>query len=92
MVSSIETFEDQVRLFSEHGVVIAPHGAGLMNLMFARPFGSVIEIFPYRTHHNLYPGIARMMGLAHYPVHTYNGTSILSTEAVSSCRVVLLKT
>src|SRR5690606_29148055 len=30
-------FEDQVRLFRDAKAVVAPHGAGLANLVFARP-------------------------------------------------------
>jgi hypothetical protein len=71
-------FISQVNLVADHGVIVAPHGAGLMNLMFMPPFGAVVEIFPYQTHHNLYSGIAAMVGVAHYPVHTYNGTETLS--------------
>lgn len=69
------------------GVIVSPHGAGLMNLIFAPPFSAVVEVYPYHTHHNLYPGLAAMMGIAHYPVHTFNGSSILSVEQVCSSTV-----
>ena len=82
VVDKVPAFDDQVKLFADHGVIVAPHGAGLMDLMFSRPFSAVVEVFPYQTHHNLYPGIAHMMGIAHYPVHTYNGSSVLSIEEV----------
>ena len=78
-------------MFSEYGVILAPHGAGLMNLMFSRPFSAVVEVFPYQTHHNLYPGIAHMVGVEHYPVHTYNGTSVLSSEKVRCLSVTVLR-
>lgn len=38
-------FLEQVRLFSEARVVIAPHGAGLTNLVFCQPTTTVIELF-----------------------------------------------
>ncbi|MDJ0913387.1 MAG: glycosyltransferase family 61 protein [Desulfobacterales bacterium] len=37
---------EQVRLFSDVQVVVAPHGAGLANLVFSSPGTVVIELFP----------------------------------------------
>jgi capsular polysaccharide biosynthesis protein len=37
-------FEEQVRLFRNAQVVVAPHGAGLMNLIFSNPRTRVVEI------------------------------------------------
>jgi len=39
-------FEEQVRLFASAGIIVAPHGAGLANLMFCRPGTKVLEFFP----------------------------------------------
>jgi hypothetical protein len=39
-------FEEQARLFADAELVVAPHGAGLSNLVFCRPETRVIEIFP----------------------------------------------
>ena len=36
---------DQVALFSEARLVVGPHGAGLTNLLFAKPGTGVVEIF-----------------------------------------------
>ena len=47
-----------------------------MNMIFAMPFSAVVEVFPFATHHMLYAGMAGMLGLSHYPVHTFNGTRI----------------
>jgi hypothetical protein len=82
VVAKVPSFKEQLALFADHGVIVAPHGAGLMNLVFAPPFGAVVEIFPYQTHHNLYPAVSAMMGLAHYPVHTYNGSTIIDVDEV----------
>lgn len=46
-------FKEQLEIFSSHGVMVSPHGAGLMNAMFMVPYSSVIEIFPYHLDHNL---------------------------------------
>jgi hypothetical protein len=37
-------FEEQVRLFRNAEVVLAPHGAGLINLIFSKPGTRVVEI------------------------------------------------
>lgn len=39
------TFEEQVNLFANAEVVIAPHGAGLVNLAFCKPGTRVLELF-----------------------------------------------
>lgn len=39
----------QIRTFADAAVVIAPHGAGLTNLVFASPGSRVIELFPSGT-------------------------------------------
>lgn len=39
------TFDEQVALFYDADVVVAPHGAGLTNLLFA-PAARVVELFP----------------------------------------------
>ncbi len=83
------SIREQVELFSSHGVIVAPHGAGLVNLLFTPPFSAVIEVFPYHTHHKLYATMAAMAGIAHYPVHTFNGSSVLSSSKV--CAGVALK-
>ena len=37
---------DQIRTFAEAAVIVAPHGAALVNLVFASPGARVIELFP----------------------------------------------
>lgn len=39
-------FEDQVRVFSSARCIVAPHGAGLANLLFCERGASVLEILP----------------------------------------------
>lgn len=39
-------FVEQIKTFSSAKVVIAPHGAGLTNIIFAPPNTTVIEMFP----------------------------------------------
>ncbi len=41
-------FLNQARLFRNASTIIAPHGAGLSNLVFCQPGAEVLEIFPPR--------------------------------------------
>jgi len=38
--------EEQLRLFAEAELILAPHGAGLTNILFAPPGAGVIELLP----------------------------------------------
>ena len=82
IVNTVLPFKEQVAMMSTHGVIVSAHGAGLMNLMFAAPFSAVVEVYPFKTHHHLYTGLAAFMGLAHYPIHPSNGTEVWSQEQV----------
>jgi capsular polysaccharide biosynthesis protein len=42
-------FAEQVAMFANAEAVVAPHGAGLTNLVFCAPGTRVIELFPSRT-------------------------------------------
>ena len=77
-----QSFREQLQLFASHGVLVAPHGAGLMNEMFMAPGSAVIEIFPYHFHHNLYAILAGNVGVTHYPVHTWNGSYMWARSEV----------
>jgi hypothetical protein len=54
---------DQVDRFSESDVIVAVHGAGLTNLLFARPGTSIIEIFPENYVKSTYLWLAQRLGL-----------------------------
>ena len=77
-------FADQFALFSTHGIIVAPHGAGLTNTMFLPPGSAVIEMFPYHMHHTLYTGIAFNTGVVSFPIHASNGTIIWRRDPVGS--------
>jgi capsular polysaccharide biosynthesis protein len=56
----------QARIVREAEIVVAPHGAGLANLLFARPQTRVIEIVPAgRYNSTCYPEKSRIFGLHH---------------------------
>lgn len=56
------TVVEQVGLFAEAGVVVAPHGAGLANLVFACADTVVVELHTPRFHSACYYGLADALG------------------------------
>lgn len=42
VITQVPGFREQLELFSTHGVVVSPHGAGLTNEMFLVPFSAVV--------------------------------------------------
>lgn len=64
------SFEAQVRLFHDAEVVIAPHGAGLVNLLFSGPDTQILEFFG--TEHPLtwYYLLAQAMGQPYHYLYS----------------------
>ncbi|MBE9143888.1 tetratricopeptide repeat protein [Planktothrix mougeotii] len=58
--------EEQARLFAHAKVIIAPHGAGLTNLMFCRPETLVIELVSPHYIRHYYWIISQQLRLKHY--------------------------
>jgi Glycosyltransferase 61 len=59
----------QAKLVGESEIIVATHGAGLANLVFARPGTRIIEITPSGRHNaTLYPEKSRIFGLHHQVV------------------------
>ena len=57
---------EQAQLVHESETIVATHGAGLANLLFARPNTRVIEIVPAgRYNATCYPTQSRILGLHH---------------------------
>jgi capsular polysaccharide biosynthesis protein len=65
-------FHDQVSLFRDAEIVIAPHGGGLANLVFAKPGTRVIELFP-PGNIDLYYRLAMQLGLNYLFVKSGDG-------------------
>jgi len=70
------SFIDQVSLFFNAEVVVAPHGSGLANLVFASQYIQVVELFPYNQIRIPYWAIANRIGASYYyimsePVSSY---------------------
>lgn len=60
------TLAEQARLVYESETIVATHGAGLANLLFARPNTRVVEIVPKgRFNATCYPKKSRILGLKH---------------------------
>jgi len=66
VVLSGMTFKDQLRLFSQADVVLAPHGAGLANLVFCRPGTKCLELFSPAYVSDLYPVLSGILGVEYY--------------------------
>eukprot|EP00593_Proboscia_inermis_P011384 CAMPEP_0171312452 /NCGR_PEP_ID=MMETSP0816-20121228/22685_1 /TAXON_ID=420281 /ORGANISM="Proboscia inermis, Strain CCAP1064/1" /LENGTH=514 /DNA_ID=CAMNT_0011797813 /DNA_START=59 /DNA_END=1603 /DNA_ORIENTATION=- len=60
------SFEEQIELYSQSDVVIAPHGAQLTGIMFMPPCGAVLELFPHLYHTPyFFSSLANISGLVH---------------------------
>ncbi len=77
------TFRQQMDMVSSHGIFVAPHGAGLMNILFMPPQSSIIEMFPYHLDHTLYQTLAVLTGSANYPIHGVDGHIVWANDTVS---------
>ncbi|WP_158442059.1 MULTISPECIES: tetratricopeptide repeat protein [Planktothrix] len=62
------TVQEQANLFSQVEVIIAPHGAGLTNLVFCQPHTVVIELVSPHYLRPYYWQISQQLGLQHYSI------------------------
>jgi capsular polysaccharide biosynthesis protein len=65
VVLSELTFQEQVRLFAEASLIVAPHGAGLTNIGFCRPGTTLCELHMDSYVHWSFRRLAALRGL-HY--------------------------
>jgi hypothetical protein len=63
------TVLEQVYLFSQAEQIVAPHGAGLVNLIFANPQALVIELFQEHEDDSFWY-LSQVMGLNHHCIKT----------------------
>ncbi|KAK2153759.1 hypothetical protein LSH36_287g03032 [Paralvinella palmiformis] len=66
---------DEVRReFNKAAIVVAPHGAGLSNLLFCRPDTVVLEVICNPPHTNMcYTRLAHLLGLRYYALMSRGG-------------------
>jgi hypothetical protein len=57
--------EEQIQLFSEASLIVAPHGAALTNLVWCSPGTHVIELFTRSYVMDMYSRISHVLGLRH---------------------------
>ncbi len=57
---------DQVRLFNNAEIVVAPHGAGLTNLVFCQPQTKVVELFSPQYVNGCFWTLCEQVGLCYY--------------------------
>jgi len=57
----------QANLFREANLVISPHGAGLTNLLFASPGGTLVELFPETYVNQCYRVLAAAADWKYFP-------------------------
>jgi capsular polysaccharide biosynthesis protein len=74
VVLSRLTLDEQIILFRNARVIIAPHGAGLANVVFAAPGTVLYELFPSSYVNPAMNRLAQMQGL-HYWCDVYKGES-----------------
>lgn len=56
------SFAEQIRAFSRAEIIVGPHGAGLSNMVFARPGSIIIELFPPNYVNGCYWALAESCG------------------------------
>ena len=65
------SFDQQVELMAGTGILIAPHGAHLANVMFLPAHAVVVEMFPYLMKKNTYRHLASMMDVHYMPIYSW---------------------
>ena len=78
------SFSEQVGLFQQAEQIIAPHGAGLANLIWCQPGAKVVEFFSPQYLPECYWVIAKQIGLSYGYVVGENKPGILSPSDVRS--------
>jgi len=80
----------QIEKFRRARVVLAPHGAGLTNILFCRPHVTLIEIFPRGgVHGSMFARIASQRGFTYYFVVGENVDTVWSENNPNNADIVL---
>ena len=62
------TLAEQAEVFSSAELLVAPHGGGLTNLVFASPNASLVEMYPRSYVNPVFWHLASMVGVSHAAV------------------------
>ena len=68
LLMSTLSIEDQVSVFARAESVVAPHGAGLVNLMFSPPTARLVEILPENYRYAYFFRLAQVRGMGYAQV------------------------
>ncbi len=60
---------EQVALFAQAKVIVAPHGAGLTNIVFCQPGTQIVELTSPHYIRADYWRMSQQLGLTHYVIH-----------------------
>ena len=74
IISTMATlsFEEQVELMAGTGLLIAPHGAHLQNIMFLPAHAAVIELWPFLMKKSTYRMLATQLDLHYFPCYSWD--------------------
>ena len=78
------SFADQVRAFAEAGVIVAPHGAALTNVVFSDKGSTLVEIMPPSPVKPSTWGFASVVGLRYICVHGEEDDRAAESPAVAA--------
>jgi hypothetical protein len=62
------SLKEQIEMFRRATCVVAPHGAGLANLVWGEEPCKVVEIFPYGMHNDCYARLAASLDFGYRPI------------------------
>ena len=62
------SFQEQIEVFRRARTVVAPHGAGLANLIWCEGPSKVIEVFAHGMHNDCYARLAVSLGSRYTPI------------------------
>ncbi|TVR25574.1 MAG: glycosyltransferase family 61 protein [Nitriliruptor sp.] len=62
------SLQEQMRVFRRATSIVAPHGAGLANLIWSEQPCRVVEIFPHGMHNDCYARLAASLGFRYRPI------------------------
>jgi hypothetical protein len=64
-----KTIKEQIDMMCDCKILIGPHGAGFMNMLFLNENANVIEFFPESFYTNCFKIIAKQKKINHYYLH-----------------------